>query len=58
MATMLHRRDIPNFSGYLNIEGFLDWFTEVDMSFDYTELLDDKKVKFVAYMLKWGASVW
>ena len=42
----------------LNIERFLDWLTEVDMFFDYTELLDDRKVKFIAYRLKVGASVW
>ena len=50
--------DISNFSGDLNIVGFLDWLIEVDMFFDYTELPDDKKVKFVAYRLKGGASVW
>ena len=50
--------DIPNFSDDLNIEGFLDWLTEVDRFFDYTELPDDRKVKFVAYMLKGGASIW
>ena len=32
--------------------------TEVDRFFEYTELLEDKKVKFVTYRLKGGASVW
>ena len=50
--------DIPNFSGDLNIERFLGWLTKVDKFFDYTELPDDRKVKFVAYKLKGGASVW
>ena len=50
--------DIPNFSGDLNIEGFLDWLIELDKFFDYIELPKDKKVKFVAYMLKRGASIW
>ena len=49
--------DIPNFSGDLNIEGFLDWLTEVDMFFDYNKLPNDRKIKFVAYVLKRGASV-
>ena len=43
--------DIHNFNGDLNIDGFLDWLTEVYRFFDYTELLDDRKVKFVAYRL-------
>ena len=49
--------DIPNFSGDLNIEGFLDWLTEVDMFFDYNKLPNDRKIKFFAYVLKRGASV-
>ena len=36
----------------------MDWLTEVDRFFDYIELPDDMKVKFVAYRLKGGASVW
>ena len=32
--------------------------TEVDRFFDYTELLNDRKIKFVAYRSKHGASVW
>ena len=33
----------------------MDWLTEVDRLFDYTELSDDRKVKFVAYRLKRGS---
>ena len=50
--------DIPNFNGDLNIEGLLDRLTKVDRFFDYTELPNDRKVKLVAYRLKWGTSVW
>ena len=50
--------DILNFGGDLDIEGVLDLLIEVDRLFEYTELLDDRKVKFVAYRLKGRASVW
>ena len=45
----------PYFSGDLDIKGFLDWLTEVDRFFESTE---NRKVKFVAYRLKEGASIW
>ena len=32
----------------LIIEGVLDWLIEVDRFFEYTEFLEDRKVKFVA----------
>ena len=49
--------DILSFSGDLNIEGFLDSLIEIDRFFDYTELPDYRKVKFVVYRLKGRASV-
>ena len=44
--------DISNFNGDLDIEGVLDWLTEVDRFFEYIELPKDKKVQFVVYKLK------
>ena len=48
--------DIPNFSDDLDTEGFLDLLTRVDRFVKYTELPEDKKVKFIAY-IKEGALV-
>ena len=42
----------------IDIEGFFDWLTVVDRLFEYTEFLEDRKVKFVAYKLKARASLW
>ena len=49
--------DIPHFSGYIDIDGFFDWFTKVDRFFENIEFLEDRIFKFVAYRLKVRASV-
>ena len=50
--------DILFFSSNLNIEDFIDWMTDIDRFFDYMEVLEEKRVRLVAYRLKRGASVW
>ena len=50
--------DIPTFSGDLDIERFLDWITKLDLFFEYMEFSEERKVKFVTFQLKGGASVW
>ena len=52
------RVDIPTFSGYLDIEGFLDWIIEADRFFEYMGIPEKRKAKLVAFRLKGGASVW
>ena len=52
------KMDLPNFNGQLQIEGFLDWLVLVERFFDYMDILEDKKVKLVAYRLLGGASAW
>ncbi|KAF2295882.1 hypothetical protein GH714_034837 [Hevea brasiliensis] len=52
------KMDIPTFDGDLDIEGFLDWLTEVDHFFEYVKIPEERKVKLMAYRLKGGASVW
>ena len=50
--------DLPSFDGHLHIEDFLDWLHAVESFFYYMEILDEKRVKLVAYELRGGASTW
>jgi hypothetical protein len=52
------KMDLLTFDGHLHIKDFLDWQSNVERFFDYMEILEDKKVKLVAYKLIGGASVW
>ena len=51
--------DLPNLSGKLDVETFLDWFKNVEESFfEYMETVEDNKVKMVALKLKSDAWAW
>ncbi|GKV06343.1 hypothetical protein SLEP1_g18243 [Rubroshorea leprosula] len=49
--------NLPTFDGFLDIEEFLDWLSEVDRFFDYMDTLEEKKVEFVAHRLKGGVAL-
>jgi hypothetical protein len=50
--------DLPEFSGALQAEGFIDWLNELEQIFEYMEVPDHDKVKLVAIKLKGRASAW
>ncbi|KAE8720267.1 hypothetical protein F3Y22_tig00020999pilonHSYRG00012 [Hibiscus syriacus] len=52
------RVDLPEFSGTLQDEGFVDWINEVEHIFEYKEVPDRVKVKLIAIKLKGRASAW
>ncbi|KAE8663112.1 putative Quercetin 3-O-methyltransferase 1 [Hibiscus syriacus] len=52
------RVDLPEFSGTLQAEGFVDWINEVERIFEYKEVPDRVKVKLITIKLKGRASAW
>ena len=58
MHEALLKNDFPEFSGHLNIEEFFQWLFEVERFFEYRDISDKKKVKFVAHKLKKNSWDW
>ncbi|KAJ0977916.1 hypothetical protein J5N97_013390 [Dioscorea zingiberensis] len=52
------RVELPEFTGTLHAEVFIDWLNEVERIFEYKEVPDRLKVKLVAIKLKGRASAW
>ena len=50
--------DIPNFTGNLNADEFLDWLMEVERFFELMGIAANKRVKYAAYKLKGIAGHW
>ena len=48
--------ELPDFTGSLQTEGFIDWLNEIKRIFEYKEVFDRDKVKLVAIKFKGRAS--
>ncbi|VFQ90812.1 unnamed protein product [Cuscuta campestris] len=50
--------EIPTFDGKDDPDDFIEWLEMIERVFDYTEVLEDKKVKLVALKFRGYASTW
>ncbi|XP_042416946.1 uncharacterized protein LOC122005804 [Zingiber officinale] len=50
--------DNPDFDGRNDLNKFIDWLNSVERIFEFQEISEDRKVKFVAIKLKKYASIW
>ena len=51
------RPEIPIYQGSLNPEELIDWINDMEKFFDYEEMEEEKKVKFVVTKLKGHAAL-
>ena len=52
------RPGISIYQGSLNLEELIDWINDMENFFDYEEMEEEKKVKFVVTKLKGHAALW
>ena len=57
-STSRPKHDVSNYSGSLNPEELVDWINDMEKLFDYEEMNDEKKVKFIVTKLKGNAYLW
>ena len=48
---------VPTFSGKINLEELIDWINELEEYFEYEEIEDPDRVKFVKAKLKGHAKI-
>ena len=52
------RVDVPDFFGKLEPNAFEDWLTTIEDYFDWFDVLEDRKVRYVRMKLKGHARAW
>ena len=50
------KNEIFSFSGYISIEKVLQWLYKVENFFEYVSILEEQKLRFVAYKFRDGAA--
>lgn len=57
-SSLKSRSEVPVYEGNLDPEELINWINEMEKSFDYEEMAEERKVKFVVTRLKGHASLW
>ena len=57
-SSLKSRSEVPVYKGNLDPEELIDWINEMEKSFDYEEMAEERKVKFVVTRLKGHATLW
>jgi hypothetical protein len=52
------RMEVPLYEGNLNVDELMDWISTLDKYFEYENVPDEKKVKFVVTRMKGHALLW
>ena len=52
------RYDFPFYSGRLDPKELIDWMNSMNKHFDYAEVKEDRKVRFVFTRWRGNASLW
>eukprot|EP00253_Pinus_taeda_P016313 PITA_16313 len=58
VASSKPKPELPTYDGSLSIEVLLEWISEMDKYFKCEEVNEDRRVKFVATILKGHAALW
>jgi hypothetical protein len=52
------KMEVPMYEGNLNVDELMDWISAMDKYFEYENVADEKKVKFVVTRMKGHALLW
>ena len=50
--------EVPMYEGNLNVEELMDWINYLNKYFDFEEIEDKKKVRYVTTKIKGHATIW
>ena len=57
-ASSKPRLELSNYDGSLSTKALLGWISELDKYFEYEEINEDKRIRFVVTKLKGHVALW